>query len=431
MRAPLVLFFLAGAAWGCSCSVSPVGNPPCQSAWQHSGVFTGMVLDITHSAQRQVRFRIAEAFHGLAPDQQEVVVVTGRGGGDCGYAFTRGRDYLVYIWKTPDGALTTGICSPTKPLENAAEDLAYLRQLPKLPPTAEVRVTAYDVHGGFSPLRGLAGVRVTLQGSGARREGVTDASGRHVFAGLPPGEYRVDGSLETYLGPEQIRPDKVFAKGCAEVPLPLRLDRKVVGRIVHKDGGPASGVTVEAVAKGRPEFAADSATTDADGRYEFRRLGAGEYYVGVSLSRPPDPENPYTRWFHPGTEDPAMAGVVLVSANPGVLRFDLTLPDPQRERVIRGVVLQPDGSVVPDARISLEDPRWPRRPVQFAATGKDGRFTLQGLDGTPYVVLAQMLGSRPMYAEPAPVEPGADPAELKLVLIRSGFRGAPASAPRQ
>jgi hypothetical protein len=403
-----------------------------------------MVLDVTDPGlpmrppggppvfhRRKVRIQIAEAFHGIDPQQKEIVVETGLGGGDCGYSFTRGRDYIVYIWKMPDGALTTGICSPTKPLESAAEDLAYFRRLPKLPPTAEVRVTAYDVHGGFHPLRGLAGVRVTLESSSVRREGVTDATGRHVFANLAPGEYRVEGSLESHVGPEQIRPTKVHAKGCAEVPLPMRLDRKVTGRVVYKDGRPASGVTVEAVAKARPEFPADSDTTDADGRYELPRLGAGEYSLGVSISRPPDLQNPYTRWFHPGTEDPARAGVVLISDNPGVLRFDLTLPDPQRERVIRGVVLSPDGIPVPDVRISLEDPRWPRRPIQFAATGKDGRFTLQGLDGTRYLVLAQMLGTRPMYAEPAAVEPGADPAEVKLVLTRAGFPGAPASAPRQ
>jgi hypothetical protein len=425
MRAPLVLFFLAGTAWGCTCSVSPAGNPPCQSAWNHAAVFTGMVLDVTDppltdSSRRKVRFRIAESFHGLAPDQQEVAVETGRGGGDCGYAFIRGRDYIVYIWKTPDGALTTGICSPTKPLENAAEDLAYFHQLPKLPPTAEVRVTAYDVHGGFNPLRGLAGVRVTLQGSGGERTAVTNADGRHIFAGLPPGEYRVAGSLESYVGPDQVRPAKVHAKGCAEVPLPMRLDRKVTGRVVHKDGSPAVGVTVEAVAKSRPQSPADSDTTDADGRYELPRLGAGEYFLGVSISRPPDLKNPYTRWFHPGTEDPARAGVVLVSDTPGVLRFDLTLPDPQRERVIRGVLLWPDGRAASGARIWLADPRWPGRTVGYGAmTDSYGRFTLQGLDRTRYVVSATTLGANSVSAE-QPVEPGSDPAELRLVLTRPG-----------
>ena len=136
MRAVLFLF-LAGTAWGCPCAVSPVGNPPCQSAW------------------------------------------------------------IVYSSKAPGGALTTGICSPSKPIENATGNLAYFRQLPKVPPTAEVRVTALPV---------VAGVR---------QEGVTDASGRHVFAGLPPGEYRVEE-------PERGRPVRVHSKGCAEVPISLR-----------------------------------------------------------------------------------------------------------------------------------------------------------------------------------------------------------------
>ena len=66
----------------------------------------------------------------------------------------------------------------------------------------------------------------------------------------------------------------------------------------------ASGVTVEAVPV-RPRyendlpFAADSATTDQDGHYELRNLDGGDYYLGISLSRPPTLQT-YTRWFFPG-----------------------------------------------------------------------------------------------------------------------------------
>jgi hypothetical protein len=324
-----------------------------------------------------VRLRVAEAFSGLPPNQPEVVVETGITPGACSYGFSRGRDYIVYASKGPDGALSSSSCSPTKPLEGAAEDLAYFRQLPRTPPTAEVRVTALDVHRGW-PLPVLGGVRVTIRGSGVEQTAFTDASGRYVFAGLPPGEYRVEGSLEGYVGPEPFSAVQVYTKGCAEVPLALTVDHRLTGRVVHKDGRPASGVTIEAVSKERPAFPADSATTDADGRYELRRLGAGEYFLGVSLSKPPDAQSPYTRWFHPGTGDPARAGIVLVSDTPGVLRFDLTLPDPQRECLIRGVLLWPDGRVVPAARISLEDPRWPGRQVGFGAmTAADGSFSLQ------------------------------------------------------
>ena len=98
------------------------------------------------------------------------------------------------------------------------------------------------------------------------------------------------GSLEGYTIPSPLRPVKVHSKGCAEVALPLQLDRMVSGRILGKDGQPASGVTVEAVPT-RPRYenelplAADSSTTDENGRYELRHLTTGDYYLG-SLAQP-------------------------------------------------------------------------------------------------------------------------------------------------
>jgi hypothetical protein len=68
-----------------------------------------------------------------------------------------------------------------------------------------------------------------------------------VFSALSPGEYKIGGLLEGYTMPSSLPPVRVHSKGCAEVPLPLQLDRTVSGRVLIKDGLPASGVTVEAV----------------------------------------------------------------------------------------------------------------------------------------------------------------------------------------
>jgi hypothetical protein len=384
--------------------------------------------------RRKVRIRITGALVGLDPKQREVVIETGMGGGDCGYGFQRGFDYIVYASKKLDGTFSTGICSPTRLLANAAEDLKYFHQLAHSPPTAEIRVTAYDVNGtwrypGVDPPAppGLVGARVTIDGPGVHESSTTDAAGRHIFSDLLPGEYKVDGSLEGYANLNQSRPVQVHSQGCAEVPLPLRLDRTVSGRIFAKDGLPASGVTVEVVPT-RPRhendlpFAADSYTTDGNGRYELRRLTTGDYYLGISLSRAPTLQSPYTRWFYPGTEHPAAAGIVHVSDKPETQRFDLTLPDPQHARVIRGTVYWPDGRVAEGTNIFLEDPRWPWQTSAVAATSdKQGRFTTLSLDGTRYRVHAVVSASGGVSAEPVPIDPGSNPLDLKLVLTRKGY----------
>src|SRR5689334_10755578 len=148
MRLAALFALLAARAWACSCAVSPLGNPPCQSAWQADAVFTGMVLEVDDpgmpivrpggpppSRTKRVRFRVGEAFTGLAPKLQEVLVETGLGGGDCGYPFTRGRDYIVYAYQR-NGVLSTGICSSTRPVEDAAPQLAYFHGLEQALPSA-------------------------------------------------------------------------------------------------------------------------------------------------------------------------------------------------------------------------------------------------------------------------------------------------------
>jgi len=286
MRILFVLGFLAAQAWGCSCAASPTGTPPCQSAWQYGAVFTGMVLEIADPElpvaplgagaaelgrrvapaasslpfpQRKVRIKIAEALAGLDPNQQEIIIETGLGGGDCGYGFRRGVDYIVYASKKPGGSFSTSICSPTRLVENAAEDLKYFHQLANAPPAAEIRVTAFDIHGSWGSQGGglrqmpvLAGARVTIDGPGVHESSTTDAAGRHIFPGLPPGEYKMDASLEGYTTAMDHRPVPVHSKGCAEIALPMQLDRKVSGLILTRDGLPAAGVNIQTTDRQRP-----------------------------------------------------------------------------------------------------------------------------------------------------------------------------------
>ena len=290
---------------------------------------------------------------------------------------------------------------------------------------------AWDVHGTRAngrELPVLAGARISVDGNGVHQSATTDATGWHIFSNLPPGEYAVSGSLEGYTITSPLRPVKVHSKGCASVGMPLQLDRVVSGRIFDRGGQPASGVTVEAVPT-RPRFenelpfAADSSPTDENGRYELRRLTKGDYYLGVSLSHSPTLQNPYTRWFYPGSEDPAAAGIVHVSDKSEVLRFDLTIPDPQHDRVISGTVFWPDGRVAEGVNLFLEDPRWPwmNFSIVAATTDKQGRFVLHALDGTRYLLHAATHVSEPVSAEPVPVDSGAAPLDLKLVLTRKGY----------
>src|SRR5438552_4650517 len=122
--------------WACTC-MGP--GTPCIAAGSAAAVFTGRVLDITNPVVRPlsfgngqpalgnrpsagqvtplarplrvVRLRIGEVLSGVDAGQKEIEIATGFGGGDCGYEFQTGMNYVVYAYKNAEGQLETNSCS--------------------------------------------------------------------------------------------------------------------------------------------------------------------------------------------------------------------------------------------------------------------------------------------------------------------------------
>lgn len=119
-------------------------RPPCEAYWEASAVFIGAVtggsiiplmIEGHQYQQRLVTFAIETAFRGVEGSPAEVI--TGMGGGDCGFAFRRGERYLVYTSTNPeDKKLHTSICHRTRALSEAGEDLEYIRGLASAVPGA-------------------------------------------------------------------------------------------------------------------------------------------------------------------------------------------------------------------------------------------------------------------------------------------------------
>ena len=439
-----IVLALPGAhAWACSCAVNPAGNRPCQAAWESAAVFSGTVIDITGPMvvplaplqeggralarpttndpprppafpKLQVRLRVNEVVNGLSAGGQEVSILTGRGGGDCGYPFRRGVDYMVYAYRNAQGQLETGICSRTRPLTEAAEDVAYLRALPQAAPAADLHIVT-----GLFNRPGTPGVKIRVSGDGTEYTAVTGGEGEARFAAMPPGEYQISGELEGYFPVE--RTVKLHAKGCADVMVGMALDRRVTGRILTTEGQPAAGVEVQVR---RPqEHSGDRVTTDAEGRYEFRHFGAGVYYLGINLSNKPSFDSPYPTWFYPGTTDRRQAAQIVFSEKPQIQHYDFTLPDRQHERMVEGTVFWPDGRPAAAAGVVVLDPAWLWQGAAAQTTADaQGRFTLRVLDGTAYRLHATARNgtSGMVSAEPVEIQPAASPLNLRLVLTRTG-----------
>src|SRR5688500_11946069 len=100
-------------------------------------VFSGRVLEVADDPQTlsvMVRLRVERSWKGVT--RGEVRLVTGRGGGDCGYRFEVGESYLVYAYGPRASELSTNICQRTAKLSEAAKDLQVLgkgRGVPRRP----------------------------------------------------------------------------------------------------------------------------------------------------------------------------------------------------------------------------------------------------------------------------------------------------------
>lgn len=90
-------------------------------------VFAGEVLEITEPVSKNfllVKMRVKSSWKGA--EDTEIVIVTGKGNGDCGYPFTVGQKYLVYAYQTTNGQLSTNVCQRTTLLSDAEKDIAIL-----------------------------------------------------------------------------------------------------------------------------------------------------------------------------------------------------------------------------------------------------------------------------------------------------------------
>jgi hypothetical protein len=152
----LMLMFNPASAFGCSCVPSPPGTKRARelAEWKSQGIaaiFEGSVEDAELKSRlieasvgdlvpgnleqggpvMLVTFSVSRVYRGAQKPRMQVE--TGLGGGDCGFGFEIGKQYLVYAYKGESGRFSTGICTATALLEKSKANLAYLRGDPIVP----------------------------------------------------------------------------------------------------------------------------------------------------------------------------------------------------------------------------------------------------------------------------------------------------------
>lgn len=427
----LGLALLASDANACSCGG---GGAPCQEYWEASSVFVGTVSYSSRVTvddgtdpkrqQRLVRLTIDQAFRGI--DGSETEVLTGLGDADCGYGFKLGGQYLVYADRSKDNRLYTGTCSRTRPLSEATEDLAFIRELTKAASGSTIfgevkRVSASEPTESLKPVEDL---RIIIESPSKRVEVITNSKGKFRASGLPPDTYKVKVDLPEGLSiynPE--REAKVSDRGCAQLEFRVEADTRISGKVFDAQGQPASDVLIELVPTTPRENNAFPVyvRTDKDGKYEMKLVKPGRYLLGLRIFGSAGATYvPFPRTYHPGVSEETRATIFTITEGQRIDAMDLMLPPRLVERTLNGVVVWPDGRPVKDAVVWLKEREYADGDMPYRKeTDAEGRFSFKVYEGFKYTLNAYIeakVEGEQKRSEIMQVRVSENPGVIKLVL---------------
>jgi hypothetical protein len=426
----------------CSCIRTA---PVCQAAWTSDAVFLGKVTSVSgwlermlfgSFQQKHVMFEVAENFNGLS--DKTIEIVTGTGGGDCGFPFQEGHEYLVYAsHSTETRSLYAGICSRTAPAERAAADLVYLRSLAKGGPPSRI----FGFVTGYSPGVGIelryaeraphpiANVPIHLESEVASRRTFTDSLGNYTFDGLPAGMFSVSADMPRNLGGGEKRTVSLRNHACSESNFIAVERAQLTGSLLDDKGAPVVTTQVVMVRTGSSKNSDNiMAYTDERGIFTVQRLPPGDFVLGVNISEPPREgqhlSHPFPPTYFPGVPDRANARIIHVESAQQLAGFELRLPARLKQRTILGRVTWPDGKPALGAYVELKDSEFADRNVDLGTAGPDGAFVVTGVQGRLYSlssVIGIGEGQNPVHTETVQLGPEQN-GPIHLVLSLPGRR---------
>ncbi len=423
---PLILALLgAEAIWACSCS-DRVYRPACEAFLEPGAVFVGTVVS-RNGPERLPSYSVyvEEIFRGIPRNTRLVHIESEL---MCGMHFELGKQYLIFAaarhgWP---GLYAAGMCSGTREVAHAAEDMAWLHAQARKQQTTKVYGTVLQNRDWRAqrPLEDgdvrLAGANISLEGESRAYYTVASANGEFSIKGVRPGKYLISAQKPPWISSPYAEV-RVREGGCARRNLVLQSGGMIKGRLLDASGKPASGVdVVQVLADGRMAGAESlHAETDREGRFVLAPVAAGDFVLGVSLRSAPQSRKPYAPVFYPGVRSFADAQRFRLAPHEQVSGLTMRLPPPIPRREVTVRVFWADGRPVKQGARAGAMHRG--RTAAFEQARFGNVVTLRLLEGLDYEIDADWFNGNAwrvywMDSEPVRLTAGKGPADVSVRL---------------
>lgn len=393
----LVVLISPDLAMACSCA----GRPSiCGSFAAAEAVFVGTVARVENQTAKgedakeylsgqTAHIQVEESFKGAKASE----MIFRSYGSSCDAFYKEGQRWLFYAsFNKEDKAWTIGACGRSTPIEEAADDLLYLRNLPI---SAQKPRISGVLHS--STHKPLLGIKVKVSDGQKVRETFTDKNGVYEVFGLPPGKYSVEPEVpltmivnfsslagEGDYSNRQTPRVVIKEKTCGGIDFYFSENTFISGKVVSPDGRPLHNVCLRLRRKSNPdatEFLMDC--TDPDGSFKIDEIPLGDYLLIANEDGKISSFQPFRTVYYPGVFEKEKATVLTFASGDQRQDVDIHIPSVRPTRTIEGTLVYADGRPAADESVQFTaDAEQGQSGEEVnSKTDSQGRFSLPVLEG--------------------------------------------------